>query len=141
MFQGPNRNDIFALHNGGQLSHKYWDGSNWSIWETIETEFVFYETPAVVSWAENRLDVFAIDANHNLTHIYWDGSQWKDENLGGAQLMGTVASVSWAVDRIDIVALGEDKGYHYKYFDGSNWSDWIAKGGNFSSAPSLVSCE
>ena len=128
------------MQDAEQLGHKYWDGSNWSTWETIKTEFVFYDTPAVISWAENRLDVFAVDRYGELAHIYWTGSQWDEENLGGA-LIGTVAAVSWAVNRIDIVALGADHEYHYKYFDGSNWSDWFAKGGNFSSAPSLVSCE
>lgn len=123
------------------LVHKYWDGSNWSDWEDLGAGSLFYETPAVFSWAENRLDVFAVNSDGSLTHVYWDGSQWKIEDLGGRKLTGTVAAVSWAVGRIDIVALGQDAGYYYKYFDGSNWSDWFPKGGSFSSAPSVVSCK
>lgn len=41
------------------------------------------------------------------------------------------------------MALGEDWHYYYKYYDGYQWNpseqDWSAKGGDFSSAPSVVS--
>ena len=141
MSKGPDRNDIFAVDATKSLVHLYWDGTKWSDWEELGADKSFEETPAVVSWSEDRLDVFAVNDESGVTHVYWDASQWNVEDLGGSELTGSVAAVSWKIGRFDLVALGKDGGYYYKYFDGSNWSEWIPKGGSFSSAPSVVSCE
>jgi hypothetical protein len=50
-----------------------------------------------------------------------------------------------APNRIDILGQfgGDDTQYYYKYWDGSQWqpsdTEWFPKGGDFASAPALVS--
>ena len=143
---GPDRVDVFAVDSRFELSHLYWDGSQWSQWETLSTPNgeSIHQNPTSISWGPDRLDVFVVGADDKLWHLYWDGSQWsKWEDLGG-ELTGAVAASSWAVNRIDIVALGLDGQYYYKYYDGYQWNPdvgggWYPKGGNFSSVPSTVS--
>jgi len=74
-----------------------------------------------------------------------DVSYWTDwENMGG--IFKTVPQVvHQATNRIDIVGqFGEDDTqYYYKYWDGLQWqpsiTDWFPKGGDFASAPALIS--
>ena len=53
--------------------------------------------------------------------------------------------VHQAPNRIDILGQysGDDAQYYYKYWDGTQWqpsvTDWYPKGGDFMTAPTLVS--
>lgn len=148
---GPNRTDIFALDTRHRLIHQYWDGTTWlKTWEVLGNAQLV-STPTAISWGVNRLDIFGVDAHSGgLFHLYWDGSQWSDwEDFGTPDadigLSGTspVAATSWSANRIDVVALGTDGAYYYKYWDGSQWQPsakgFIPKGGEFASAPAVVS--
>src|SRR6202044_569266 len=92
-----------------------------------------------------RLDLWAVGKNSNLYHKYWDFSYWADwENMGG--IFETAPKVVHQVaNRIDIVdQFGEDDTQnYYQYWDGFQWqpsiTDWFPKGGDFASAPALVS--
>ena len=152
---GPNRTDVFALDTDGKTKHQYWDGTTWlKAWESLG-DAQLSGPPTVISWGLNRLDLFGIDAHSgNLLHLYWDGSQWSawedlgapstsSSSSGSSITLASLAATSWSENRIDVVALGSDGAYYYKYWDGSQWqpseADFIAKGGEFSSSPSVVS--
>ena len=146
---GPNRTDVFTVDTNLNVKHQYWDGTTWlSKWESLGDAYLL-GVPTAISWGSNRLDLFGIDVSSGeLLHLYWDGSQWSTwESLGSVsddvQLKGTVAATSWSKDRIDVVVLGTDDAYYYKYWDGSQWQpsekEFIAKGGNFSSSPTVAS--
>ena len=87
----------------------------------------------------------AVGKNSNLYHKYWDVSYWTDWENMGSIFKTAPQVVHQAANRIDIVGqFGEDDTqYSYKYWDGLQWqpsiTDWFPKGGDFASAPAIVS--
>ncbi|ERF72593.1 hypothetical protein EPUS_02875 [Endocarpon pusillum Z07020] len=143
---GTNRLDILGITPEGQLKHKYWSGDQWSGWEDhTGLSGPFVGTPVASSWGYGRVDLWAVGKNSNLYHKFWDVSYWTEwENMGGT-FETAPQVVHQAPNKIDIVGQfkGDDRQYYYKYWDGAQWlpsvSDWHPKGGDFASAPALVS--
>ncbi len=80
---GPGRLDVFARGPGGEVLHKWWDGQNWSPFESLWMPVRAGTEPrslpstgaiAACSWGVDRLDVFTRAVDGNLYHAWWDGS-------------------------------------------------------------------
>lgn len=135
---GKNRLDIFSTNQKGEVAHLYWDGSQWSKWELLDTSrHGFHVNPlTATSWGENRLDLFGVTAVENqLWHIYWDGSQWSPWELldNDYQTFSGAGVASWGPNRLDIVVRrGVEGNYLYKFYDGQSWNpspvNWYNKG-------------
>ncbi len=90
--RGEHGVDLFAKGMDNAIWHKWWDGRNWSDWESLHGVHLILLLVYPL-WSANRLDVFATDANRAVWHKWWDGNAWSDwENLGG-----TVSSAPAAV--------------------------------------------
>lgn len=80
---GPERMDVFARGTGGDLLHKWWDGKNWSGFESLGMPVQADPHPhripltgpvTACTWGPNRLDVFARALDGYLYHAWWDGT-------------------------------------------------------------------
>ncbi|KAL8937474.1 MAG: hypothetical protein Q9216_004402 [Gyalolechia sp. 2 TL-2023] len=167
---GENRLDIFAINADHALVHRtssnsqfslnqeltglfatvYWDGYQYSLWETFEPSPEFQaDSLTVASWEPNHLDVFALDKSNGLWHLFWDGATWSGWGRlsdPSVPLSGRVGVTSWASNRLDIVALSKDTGHYlYKFYNGESWQPswdtWYDKGSpsSFASNPAVVS--
>jgi hypothetical protein len=106
----------------------------------------FSSAPAVVSWGPNRLDIFGIGADDGaIKHKYWNGDMWVPgstewEDLGGGPFVGNPVASSWGEGRFDIWAAGaEDGQLNHLFWDGAAYQPWEKMGGNFKTAPTVVS--
>lgn len=147
---GKDRLDIFGLY-GNNLTHKYWDGSNWYPTDfKLETLGNGLATPPVaVTWGVDRLDVFGLDDHNVIKHQYWDGKGWRPnvaefENLGGqCDPNADIAVSTWGQDRLDVFCRGPDGDLLHQYYDGSQWQPSAGSleslGGSLKSGPSVVS--
>ncbi len=84
---GPERMDVFARGPGGDLLHKWWDGKDWSKFESLgmpttgdpDSQRIPFTGPvAACTWGVGRLDVFARALDGNLYHAWWNRS-WDHE--------------------------------------------------------------
>lgn len=132
------------------LATVYWDGYQWSQWETFGFgPALRADSLTVTSWGENHLDVFALDDSGTLRQLLWDGYSWRGWTLlsnVNLPLTGRVGVTSWSPNRLDIVARSENSGHYlYKFWDGSGWQPsydtWYDKvsSGSFSSDPAVSS--
>jgi len=79
---GSTRLDVFARGQYGELLHKWWDGKNWSRFESLghprsdpegaPTAFTGVSLACV--WGKFQLDVFARAADGKLYNAWWNGS-------------------------------------------------------------------
>jgi hypothetical protein len=105
---GENRLDVFVRGLDNALWHKYWDGGNWSNWESLGG--VLTSSPAAVSWGPNRIDVFVLGGERALLQKSWDGSSWRDwvkvadliDPDGVNIVTGDPAAASWGPERLDV---------------------------------------
>jgi hypothetical protein len=121
---GIGRLDIFARGPGGELLHKYFDGTNWNPngpapggpLETIGVGIA--GDPTVASWGNGRLDVVARGPAGELLHKYYDfnGSAWNPNGLGGplevvgGQVTGNLGIVAGASFPVPTSGGGGDPG-------------------------------
>lgn len=84
---GPERMDVFARGPGGDLLHKWWDGKDWSPFESLGMPIAveadrrcipFTGSVTACTWGPSRLDVFARALDGHLYHAWWDGT-WDHE--------------------------------------------------------------
>jgi len=84
---GPERMDVFARGPHGDLLHKWWDGKDWSKFESLGTPrtrdaeqrpIPFTGAVTACTWGAGRLDVFARALDGHLYHAWWDGT-WDHE--------------------------------------------------------------
>ena len=77
---GPERIDVFARGPRGDLVHKWWDGDDWSPFQSLGMPFVngrvvpFSGTVAACSSGANCLDVLAGAIDGRLYHARWEGT-------------------------------------------------------------------
>ena len=144
----PVRIDLFVRGSDSALWHKWYDGNNWSNWESLGG--VIDSAPSAASWAAGRFDVFG---NHqgDLWHIWFTDGHWSSwENLGHlvdtpifggftvAFLTSAPAVTSWGPHRLDIFAFAGNWLIH-KWFD-NGWHDWEGLGtGLYSDDPAVTS--
>jgi hypothetical protein len=114
----------------------------------------FASAPAIASWGHDRLDVIGIDnITRNVYHRFaykvsgedkelkW---AWEWADLEGGPFKGEPSASTWGPGRLDIWAVGEDGRLNHKFLrnsggDSWEWSEWEQLGGNFSTAPVVVS--
>ncbi|KAL8925058.1 MAG: hypothetical protein Q9208_003742 [Pyrenodesmia sp. 3 TL-2023] len=146
---GKDHVDVFGF-DGGNLTHKYWDGHQWSPSSTtMETLGQGLATPPVsVSWGENRLDVFGLDEHGTILHQYWDGTAWKPhhaefEELGyGCDPSYDIDAGTWGPGHLDIFCNDPHYGQIlHQYYDGHQWSELLPFGvdGDVVIGPKVVS--
>ncbi len=68
--------EVFAIFDDGQLWDRYWDGTDWHPWESLEGELQAGSIPAAAAAGPDRLDVIALGRNGRTWHRWWDGSRW-----------------------------------------------------------------
>jgi sialidase-1 len=68
--------EVFAIFDDGQLWDRYWDGSSWHPWESLDGELQPGSTPAAAAWGPERLDVIALGRDGQTWQRWWDGSRW-----------------------------------------------------------------
>lgn len=81
---GPARIDVFIRGPRGELLHRWWDGKDWSPFESLGMPLTtgggdrcgipFTGSVTACTWGPGRLDVFARALDANLYHAWWDGT-------------------------------------------------------------------
>jgi hypothetical protein len=68
--------EVFAIFDDGQLWDRYWDGTTWHPWESLEGELAPGSTPAATAAGPERLDVMALGRDGRTWQRWWDGRRW-----------------------------------------------------------------
>jgi hypothetical protein len=84
---------------------------------------------------------FAYKASEDDKELNW---AWEWADMEGGPFKSDPFLSSWGIGRLDIWAIGEDGQLNHKYLqnrggDWWEWSSWEQLGGNFSTAPQVVS--
>ena len=104
--------EVFALHEGGQVWDRYWDGKSWHPWETLGGAFAGH--PAAAARDADRIDVFAISTDGVLRHRWWDATRWVEwRDVAGAPRGARAVSCVWSGARLDVFLWGTDGALHY----------------------------
>ena len=128
-----NRLDVFARDANNAMIHKWWDGAQWSSWESLGG--VLTSDPSAVSWGPNRIDVFARGTDNALWHRGWNGNAWSGwESLGGS-LSSAPEAASWSTGRLDVFARGPRLELLHKWWNPTGWSGWESLGGTVPAGP------
>jgi hypothetical protein len=135
---GGTRLDIVQIGKGGELLHRFYDGTRWQPWQSLGGSGLIYD-PSIVTMGPNHLDVFAINSAHELVHKWWNGQTWSAwESLGG-YLTSSPAAVSWGANHIDVFARDANSAIQHRWFNGAGWQGWESLGGVASSGPAACS--
>ncbi|KAJ6445065.1 carbohydrate-binding protein [Purpureocillium lavendulum] len=112
--------DLFGISPSGDSIHAWWNGNQWSEWESFSGNFI--GDLSVVSWGSRRMDVFARGKDNAAYHRYWTGRAWSEwAYLGGIMATNPLA-VSRRKDSINVFFIGADKHLYHKAWDGFYWS-------------------
>ena len=154
---GKGRQDIFGTSSDGNLTHKWYDGSQWQpAGPAMESLGPLQgNPPTAVSWGDGRIDICTVGNKGDLLHTYYDShgdNAWLpsydsfetlSSSESGLRTDYPVTATSWDVGRLDIFTLGQTGDVMLKYFDGSNWGPENGQlenlGGNCDSFPVAVS--
>jgi GH25 family lysozyme M1 (1,4-beta-N-acetylmuramidase) len=139
---GANRIDLLGVSPGGNIYHKYWNGSAWSSsWELLPYGSGWHGDIGAVSWGSGRIDFFVQGANNHCYHGWYTSSGgWGGmEDRGGVFLPNAgFAAASWASGRLDVFGIGSNSNLYHMYYDGA-WSGWGNLGGTSTQTPAAVS--
>jgi hypothetical protein len=144
---GADRIDLFAVGQTGDLLHTWWDGRDWSDFESLGTPAMLHggtqrSVPLSGSLAAcccgaDRIGIFVRGTLGDLMMKWWDGKRWSEfASLGSPQvpdetypavtvaapLTGPPAACSWGPGRLDVFARGPGGEVLHKWWDGQNWS-------------------
>jgi hypothetical protein len=80
--RGANLIDIVAVAHDGSLIHRWWDGQNWSDWESriAGPQITFVTEPAVVASGPDRFDLVVLGSDGNLYHLWWTQGAFRGPN-------------------------------------------------------------
>ena len=125
-----------------------WDGLTWSEWyPTTVRDSTGSDFTATTS-SEGLSDIFMIDDDGQLYHKHTRYGEAEEENVGiinNTEFTGKPAVIAAqgsedSPKRIDVVMLGKDQKYYHINGTGIDaWSQWSCHGGNFGSAPAIIS--
>jgi HEAT repeat protein/regulation of enolase protein 1 (concanavalin A-like superfamily) len=121
---GSGRVDTFIKGNDNNLYWKFWNGSAWSQYSSLNT--AAYAGIGTTNWGVNRMDIFYTGSNGSMRHKWYTGSWSAEEDQGGV-IIGSPGATSWANNRIDVLCRGTDNRLYWKYYNGS-WSGWTSTG-------------
>jgi hypothetical protein len=136
--------DQIAVFTGGpvgDLLMKWWDGNEWSRFESLGSPKDYNPSypavtipaplsgpPVACSWGAGRLDVFARGPHGDMLHRGWDGERWGQfESLGmptdardmAIPFVGTATACTWGTGRLDVFARAVDGHLYHTWWDGS----------------------
>lgn len=97
--------EVFAVHEDGQIWNRYWDGSDWHVWEPMGSPEGrrFGGRPAASARDADRIDVFGIDDRGTVHHRFWDGTAWVPWHaVTGVPEDATDASCAWGSDGLHL---------------------------------------
>ena len=136
-------------HDDIFMSWLLFDGSDWSTPKSTSLEYA--SNPTVTSLGKNEMYLFAVDDDGDLVYGYYNG-QWSgsdtlsEDDIPHFEGNPTAISSGGSDDqigRIDLFFRGDDGQYYHIHTipegDDFAWSDWSCHGGNFSSAPEIIS--
>jgi GH25 family lysozyme M1 (1,4-beta-N-acetylmuramidase) len=142
---GTDRIDLIGVSPGGNLYHKWWNGSTWNpsgtSWELLPFGSGWHGDVGAVSWASGRIDFFVQGADNHCYHgWYVSGSGWGGMEDRGGIFANTIGfgAASWASGRLDVFGVGSNSNLYHMYYNGS-WSGWENLGGIVSQTPAAVS--
>jgi hypothetical protein len=92
--------ELFAIHDGGELRDRYWDGTAWHDWETLGAGFT--GQPAAAARDADRIDIFAFGVDGRLRHSWWDGTRWVSWEVVDGAPHGDSVSCAWSGRRLDV---------------------------------------
>jgi len=134
---GAGRLDVVTRNGYWGVSHKSWDGTQWSGWDNLGGYLL--TGPTAVSGTSGRVDVFATAGDTAVWHKAYVNGAWQGwESLGGNVGTGPSSS-SWGVNRLDVFVVGVDHAVYHKFWDGTSWHPWEKVGGYVASDPASVS--
>jgi hypothetical protein len=134
---GSDRVDVFARGTDFAMWHRWWDGAQWTAWESLGGGFT--SGPAAVSRGPNRLDVFGRGGDGAVWMNSWTGTQWTGWSSLGGVITSDPAAVVYGPERIAVFARGTDNALWVTVNNGSGWlSGWGSLGGVITSAPALI---
>jgi hypothetical protein len=140
---------LFVEGGDGQLYDKYWDGQQWSQWESRGVPppggpfGTLSGLSAVYQPTLDRIFVFGVGVDLHLWDNHWDGQannwQWQDHGLSPSSTKGfaTLSAIYRSkLDRIYLFAeVGGSPGMRNVdgdlwdiYWDGQQWTAWEAQG-------------
>ena len=118
---GTDRLDCFLRGTDAGLWHCWWDGHDWSGWQSLGGNIG--GTPAAVSIAANTIECFATGPSGSMLYKRWDGENWLDwVDLGGNFSNGAAACKMGATG-LAVFGRGTDGRIWWNRHDGS-WSGW-----------------
>jgi thermolysin len=135
--RGSNTLDVFTRGSDGACWHRAWNGSAWTVWESLGGYII--GAPAVASWGPNRMDVFVRGGDNQLYQNTWNGFNWSGWTPLGGVLTSSPTAVSWGSNRMDVFVTGTDYAVHTLVWDGSRWLGWFYHGGYTFDAPAVSS--
>lgn len=134
---GAGRMDVVTRNGSLGISHKSWDGTQWSGWESLGGSVV--SGPAAVSNVTGRIDIFATGFDTAVWQKTYVNGAWQGwQSLGGNVGTGPSA-VSYGGGAMGLFVVGVDHAMYYRYWSGSAWSAWSWLGGYVASDPASVS--
>ena len=133
----PNHLDVFWKNNTNDLTHKWWDGANWSANESFAASMT--SPPSVID-TPGRIDAFWRNTNDDLVWKPFTGTWGSNMNLDGT-VTSRPSVISWGTNHLDVYWKGGNDALKHKWtFDGgANWVGPEDLGGTLSSGPNAVS--
>ena len=150
---GPDRIDIFAVGQTGELLHTWWDGKSWSGFDSLGVPVMQFggtqrSVPlsgplAACRCGADGMGVFVRGSGGDLMMKWWDGTRWSEfVSLGwpempeeiypavtvAAPLTGPPAACSWGPNRMDVFARGSSGEVIHKWWGGRDWSAFVSLG-------------
>ncbi|HEY6052142.1 MAG TPA: hypothetical protein VIZ58_12880, partial [Thermoanaerobaculia bacterium] len=146
----PERVDVFAAGETGELLHTWNQDGEWSGFESLGVPEVRESRSvpmagglAACSCGPARTALFARGTGGDLLMNFWDGARWSGfESLGwpqvqdqtypavrcAAPLTGPPAACSWGAGRMDVFARGPHGDVLHKSWDGREWGPFVSWG-------------
>lgn len=109
--------EVFAVLEDGQMWNRYWDGSDWHVWEPMGSPAKgrFVGRPAAAARDADRIDVFGIDDQGAVHHRFWDGSAWVPwQQVTGAPAGATDVSCAWGSDGLHLGVVADGSLWHLR---------------------------
>jgi hypothetical protein len=150
---GPERVDVFAVGQTGELLHTWWDGKSWSGFDSLgvpglqvagtQRSVPLAGPLAACRCGVDRIGVFVRGSRGDLMMNWWDGTRWSEfVSLGSpevpdetypavtvaAPLIGPPAACSWGAHRMDVFARGSSGDIVHRLWDGRDWSPFASLG-------------
>jgi hypothetical protein len=149
----PDRLDVFAISQSGELLHTWREGAEWSGFESLGVPSIQHggaqrSMPlagrlSACRCGPDRMAIFVRGSRGDLMLKWWDGARWSEfASLGwpeeeaeaypavtvAAPLTGPPAACSWGRGRLDVFVRGARGQVLHKWWDGKAWSPFLSLG-------------